>query len=79
MNAQQRLKQNSSTVPHDSMTITVRKAGEAIVKAAVGATGSGVRVPLRYPRAVSAAEAHLIEPARESTKVSLMPWKGWLS
>ena len=60
------------------MTITVRKAGEAVAKAAVAASG-GARVPLRYPRAVSAAEAHRIEPARESTKVTMMPWKGWFN
>lgn len=52
------------------MTITVRKAGEAASKA-LGKT------VLRPPRAVSAAEAPSIEPARESTHQTMMPWKGW--
>lgn len=31
------------------------------------------------PRAVTAAEALSIKPAKESTKVTMMPWRGWVS
>jgi hypothetical protein len=52
------------------MTVTVRKAGEVAAKAAA-------RTVLRPPRAVTAAEAPQFQPARESTKTTMMPWKGW--
>ena len=45
------------------MTIQIKKAGEAISRNVV--------------RAISAKEAPSIAPARESTKVTMMPWKGW--
>lgn len=64
------------------MGVTVRRAGEAVAKAAAAASATGLgpgrrKIVLRVPRAVSAAEAHLIEPARVSTTTTLMPWKGW--
>eukprot|EP00548_Thalassiothrix_antarctica_P004413 CAMPEP_0194131988 /NCGR_PEP_ID=MMETSP0152-20130528/2574_1 /TAXON_ID=1049557 /ORGANISM="Thalassiothrix antarctica, Strain L6-D1" /LENGTH=292 /DNA_ID=CAMNT_0038826889 /DNA_START=29 /DNA_END=907 /DNA_ORIENTATION=+ len=37
-----------------------------------------VRKALETPRAVTAAEAPFIKPEKESTKVTLMPWKGWM-
>ena len=58
------------------MGITVRKAGDILAKAAA-ASGVGPKIPLRQPRAVTAAEAPMIQPARESTKVTMMPWRGW--
>jgi len=61
--------------------IVVQKAGQAAAKAVAGqAANSGAaitQVPLRPPRAVTAAEAPSILPARESTKTTMMPWKGW--
>jgi hypothetical protein len=61
------------------MTITVRKAGEALAKAAVTFTlpkGTPL-VALKVPRAVTKEEAPYILPAKESTTVTLMPWRGW--
>ena len=40
--------------------------------------GAVAKTALKVPRAVSAAEAPFIEPAVESTKESMMPWKGWV-
>lgn len=57
------------------MTVTIRKAGEAAAKAAAAASKG--KVPLRPPRAVSAAEAESIQPAREAAQNTMMPWKGW--
>mmetsp|Transcript_13843 Transcript_13843/g.21097 ORF Transcript_13843/g.21097 Transcript_13843/m.21097 type:complete len:261 (+) Transcript_13843:54-836(+) len=50
------------------MSSSLKKAGEAVAKQA-----------LKVPRAVTAAEAPSIEPAKESTKESMMPWRGWVS
>lgn len=47
------------------MTITVKKAGQAAVKAA----------GLTTPRAVSATET--VAPARKSTTQTMMPWNQW--
>lgn len=64
------------------MGITVRKAGEVVAKA-VARTGSAVppsvlqQIPLKEARAVTKEEAPYIQPAKESTQVSLMPWRGW--
>lgn len=49
------------------MSGSVKKVGEAVAKQA-----------LKTPRAVTAAEAPFIEPAKESTTETLMPWKGWV-
>jgi len=48
------------------------KPGITVVKA-------GEQVPMTAPptRAISAEEAPSIPPARESTKVTMMPWRGW--
>jgi hypothetical protein len=51
------------------MSVTVRKAGEVATKALRPA---GLR-------AVSKEEIPFVEPARESTKVSLTPWRGWFT
>jgi hypothetical protein len=64
--------------------ITVRKAGEAIAKTVAKsslATGTTIpaiqQVPLKEARAVTKEEAPYILPAKASTEVSLMPWRGW--
>jgi hypothetical protein len=54
------------------MSVTFKKAGEAVVKQVL-------KAPLKVPRAVTAAEAPFVEPAKESTKETMMPWKGWVS
>lgn len=51
------------------MSVTTRKAGEVAVKALK---------PVGL-RAVSKEEIPFVEPARESTKVSLTPWRGWFA
>lgn len=62
--------------------VVVRKAGEALTKKG-GRTipkhlKPGEQLPLTTPRAVSAEEAPYILPARESTKTTMMPWRGWV-
>mmetsp|Transcript_7217 Transcript_7217/g.10555 ORF Transcript_7217/g.10555 Transcript_7217/m.10555 type:complete len:263 (-) Transcript_7217:95-883(-) len=47
---------------------SLKKAGESVARQA-----------LKVPRAVTAAEAPFIEPAKESTKETMMPWRGWVS
>jgi hypothetical protein len=61
------------------MGITVRKAGELVGKVAATATSSIPKesIVLKVPRSVTKEEAPYIKPAKESTQVSLMPWKGW--
>ena len=52
------------------MTVTVRKAGQAVATKLRAAGG----------RAVTAAEAPSVEPARKSTtntSATMMPWRGW--
>ena len=55
--------------------ITIRKAGEVISTGSLRAAGT--QTPLTHPRAVTKEEAPFIAPARESTKTTMMPWKGW--
>jgi len=55
--------------------ITFKKAGEVISTGSLRAAGT--QTPLATPRAVSREEAPFITPARESTKTTMMPWKGW--
>ena len=55
--------------------VTIRKAGEVISTSSLRAAGT--QTPLTTPRAVTKEEAPFITPARESTKVTMMPWKGW--
>lgn len=50
------------------MSGVVKKAGDKIVRTA-----------LKEARSVTAAEAPFIEPAKESSTETLMPWKGWVS
>lgn len=55
--------------------ITIRKAGEVISTGSLRAAGT--QTPLTHPRSVTKEEAPFITPARESTKTTMMPWKGW--
>jgi hypothetical protein len=62
------------------MPITVRKAGEAAIKAVASAASTATSkspAVLKVPRSVTAAEAPSIAPNRTSTTTSLTPWKGW--
>ncbi|OEU17106.1 hypothetical protein FRACYDRAFT_217468 [Fragilariopsis cylindrus CCMP1102] len=44
-----------------------------------GAVGTSIqRKELEFPRAVSREEAPYIQPAKETSKESLMPWRGWI-
>lgn len=55
--------------------VTFRKAGEVVSTGALRAAGT--QTHLTHPRAVTKEEAPFIAPARESTKTTMMPWKGW--
>lgn len=61
--------------------IIVKKAGESLTKApnkAAGAVGGANKVPIKgEARAVSAAEAPGIQPPRESSTSTMMPWNKW--
>ena len=57
--------------------VTIRKAGEVISTGSLRA-GGGSQAPLKHPRAVTKEEAPFITPARESTKTTMMPWRGWI-
>ena len=65
------------------MGITVRKVGELVAKGVAGSMKSTIppstlqQIPLKEARAVTKEEAPYILPAKESTQVSLMPWRGW--
>ena len=50
----------------------LKKAGETAVKKVA-------QTSLKEARAVPASEAPFIAPAKESTKTSMMPWRGWLT
>jgi hypothetical protein len=72
------------------MTITIKKVGEAVAskvlqtggsaaaKAAATQVAPGMMKELTSPRAVTKQQAHMIKPAKESSKVSMMPWRGWV-
>ena len=69
------------------MTITIKKAGEAVAskviqtsKTAAKAAAASVHptTEVKPPRAVNAAEAPHMIPAREASKETMMPWKGWV-
>ena len=70
------------------MTVAFKKAGEAVAKKAVAAVSKDAgaaakaaattQVPLKVQRAVTAEESPGIKPARESSKSTMMPWKGWV-
>jgi hypothetical protein len=68
-------------VQRRTMAIQVQKAGGAAAPAAAAGTMKGTAAEattvLRPPRAVSAEEAPSIQPARQSTAKSMMPWRGW--
>lgn len=55
--------------------VSIRKAGQVISTSSLRAKGE--TMPLKTPRAVTKEEAPFITPARESTKTTMMPWKGW--
>jgi len=64
------------------MTVTIKKAGEAVASKVIqtagkAAAGAATR-EVKPPRAVNAAEAPNMIPARESVKTSMMPWQGWV-
>lgn len=56
--------------------VSFKKAGEVISTGSLRAAGT--QAPLATPRAVSKDEAPFVTPARESTKTTMMPWKGWV-
>ena len=72
------------------MTVTIKKVGEAVAskvlqtgggtaaKAAATQVAPGMMKELTSPRAVTKQEAPMIKPAKEVSKVSMMPWKGWV-
>jgi len=72
------------------MTIAIKRAGEAVAskviqtsklaRFATKAAGASVEptTEVNPPRAVDKEEAPGVIPARESTKVTMMPWKGWV-
>jgi len=88
---------------NDIMTVTFKKAGEALASTAMKGTGSVTfkkageaavtrivrsgnsagtiqpHIEVKPPRAVSKEEAPHMIPARESTKTTMMPWKGWVN
>lgn len=53
----------------------VKKAGETAVKK----VGKAAQTALKEARSVTAKEAPSIAPAKESTKTSMMPWRGWVT
>jgi len=53
----------------------IKKAGETAVKK----VGKAAQTSLKEARSVTAKEAPSIAPAKESTKESMMPWRGWLT
>jgi hypothetical protein len=70
------------------MTVTFRKAGEAVATRVIHSTkGTGLKavsssdpkIELKVPRAVDKDEAPSIKPAKESTKETMMPWRGWIN
>eukprot|EP00980_Cylindrotheca_fusiformis_P000362 scaffold91_cov127-Cylindrotheca_fusiformis.AAC.22 len=69
------------------MTVTFKKAGEAVASkviqtgknAARKAAASHPTKEVKPPRAVDPAEAPNMIPAKESTKVTMMPWAGWVN
>jgi hypothetical protein len=71
------------------MTVTIKKVGEAaaskVLQSASAATAAraagGTITPTREVgfRAVTKEEAPHMIPAKESSKASMMPWRGWVS
>mmetsp|Transcript_10041 Transcript_10041/g.16040 ORF Transcript_10041/g.16040 Transcript_10041/m.16040 type:complete len:283 (-) Transcript_10041:32-880(-) len=72
------------------MTVTFKKVGEkvaskvlqtggsSVAPKAASAVAPGMMRELKSPRAVSKQEAPMVKPAKEASKVSMMPWKGWV-
>jgi len=77
------IKKATDVAVKDATAAAVAKvAGEAPLDAAqISALDlkPGEQLPLNVPRAVTAEEAPYIRPERESTKTTMMPWKGWIS
>jgi hypothetical protein len=68
------------------MTIMLRKTGEAFTARALKTpkytqrafAAASSKSKVDEPRSVNKEEVHLVEPAKESTKETLMPWRGWV-
>jgi hypothetical protein len=68
------------------MTITFKKAGEAVASRVVQTAKTTAKAAaavhptteVKPLRAVNKAEAPHMIPARESSKTSMMPWRGWI-
>lgn len=67
------------------MTVTFKKAGEAVAskviqtgKTAAKAAAARPTMEVKPPHAVNKAEAPHMIPGTESTKTTMMPWKGWV-
>ncbi|KAL3929298.1 MAG: hypothetical protein SGBAC_012275 [Bacillariaceae sp.] len=66
------------------MTVTIKKAGEAVAKKVVqtgtkAAAAGSPSIKLTQPRAVGKEEAANVIPSKESAQASMMPWKGWVN
>lgn len=63
------------------MTVTIKKAGEAVAKKVVQTGAKAAASPsiqLNELRAISKEEAPKVIPNKESLTTSQMPWKGWV-
>mmetsp|Transcript_125946 Transcript_125946/g.352657 ORF Transcript_125946/g.352657 Transcript_125946/m.352657 type:complete len:278 (-) Transcript_125946:42-875(-) len=68
------------------MTVTFKKVGEAVASRVVQSSKTAVKAAgsitptreVKPPRAISKEEAPHMIPARESTKTTMMPWRGWV-
>ena len=69
------------------MTVTFRKAGEAVATKVIRSANAGAKAAagsvhpsteVKPARAVNRAEAPRMIPAETSTKTTMMPWRGWV-
>ena len=70
------------------MTVTFKKAGEAVATKVVqsakssaakaAAASSGPKLEVTHPRAISVEEAPKVKPALNSNTETMMPWRGWI-
>lgn len=64
------------------MTVTIKKAGEAVAKKVIQtgakATAAAPSIKVTEIRAISKEEAANVIPNKESLTTSQMPWKGWI-
>lgn len=70
------------------MTVTFKKAGEAVASRVVQSAKTSAKAAaasvhptaeVKPLRAVNKSEAPHMIPARESSKTTMMPWKGWIN